>query len=109
LAVGLGVGLAVAPVNNAALAAAPIGAQGTASALVVMCRMVGMVVGLSLLTAIGLHRYYATVAALPDQGDTHALVSAGVVQVQTVFAGAAVAALLGAAASAGLGLRRLDD
>jgi hypothetical protein len=109
MAVGLGVGLAVAPVNNAALTAAPAGAQGTASALVVMCRMVGMVVGLALLTAIGLHRYYATVAALPDQGDTRALVSAGVVQVQTVFAGAAVAALLGAVASAGLGLRRLDD
>jgi MFS family permease len=104
--VGLGIGLALAPVNNAALAAAPDDAHGVASALVVVARMVGMVVGLALLTAIGLHRYYATVAALPDQSDTKALVSAGVVQVQTVFTGAAVAAVLGAVASVGLGLRR---
>jgi hypothetical protein len=106
VAVGLGVGLALAPVNNAALAEAPASAHAVASALVVVARMVGMVVGLALLTAIGLRRYYETVAALPDQTDTKALVAAGVVQVQSVFAGAAVAAGLGALASVGLGLRR---
>jgi hypothetical protein len=109
VAVGLGLGLALAPVNNAALASAPARAHGVASALVVVARMVGMVVGLALLTAIGLRRYYDAVAALPDQADAAALVAAGVVQVQTVFAGAAVAALAGAVASMGLGLRRLPQ
>ena len=104
--VGLGIGLALAPVNNAALADSPEGAHGVASALVVVARMVGMVVGLALLTAVGLRRYYDTVAALPDPSDTEALLAAGVVQVQTVFVGAAVAALAGAAASLRLGLRR---
>jgi hypothetical protein len=107
--VGLGVGLALAPVNNAALASAPHDAHGMVSALVVVARMVGMVVGLALLTAIGLRRYYETVAALPDQTDARALVDAGLVQVQTVFVGAAVAALLGALVSAGLGLRRVSE
>jgi hypothetical protein len=106
VAVGFGIGLAIAPVNNAALADSPTGAHGMASALVVVSRMVGMVVGLALLTSIGLRRYYEAVAALPDPTDTRALVDAGLVQVQTVFAGAAVAALLGALASVGLGLRR---
>ena len=104
--VGLGVGLALAPVNNAALADSPAEAHGVAASLVVVARMVGMVTGLALLTAIGLHRYYAAVASLPDPTDTRALVGAGVVQVQTVFLGAALAALLGALVSLRLGLRR---
>ena len=104
--VGLGVGLALAPVNNASLADSPPQAHGVAASLVVVARMVGMVVGLALLTAIGLHRYYAAVAALPDPTDTRALVGAGVVQVQTVFLGAAIAAALGALVSLRLGLRR---
>ncbi|MFC8503105.1 MFS transporter [Pedococcus sp. NPDC057267] len=107
--VGLGVGLALAPVNNAALADSPAQAHGVAASLVVVARMVGMVVGLALLTAIGLHRYYAAVAALPDPTDTRALVGAGVVQVQTVFLGAALAAALGALVSVRLGLRRQPE
>ena len=70
---GLGIGLALAPVNDAALAEAAHDAHGTASALVVVARMVGMVVGVALLTAIGLHQYYGAVATLPDPTDTDAL------------------------------------
>ena len=105
-AVGLGIGLALAPVNNAALADSPEDAHGTASALVVVARMIGMVVGLALLTAIGLNQYYAAVAALPDQTDSQALLDAAVVQVEYVFRGAAVAAAVGALASVALGLTR---
>ncbi|GAA5019972.1 hypothetical protein GCM10023258_08120 [Terrabacter aeriphilus] len=104
--VGLGTGLALAPVNNAALADSPPGAHGVASALVVVARMVGMVVGLALLTSVGLSRYYDAVRRLPDPLDTDALIGAGVVQVQTVFLGGALAALLGAAVAVSLGLRR---
>lgn len=103
--VGLGTGLALAPVNDAALADSPAHAHGVASSLVVVARMVGMVVGLALLTSIGLSRYFDAVRRLPNQLDTHALIGAGVVQVQTVFLGGAVAALLGAAIALTLGLR----
>jgi hypothetical protein len=103
---GLGIGLALAPVNDAALAEATGDTSGTASALVVVARMVGMVVGIALLTAIGLHQYYGLVATLPDPTDTEALKGAAVVQVAWVFRGAAVAAGLGLLAALALGLRR---
>ncbi len=101
--VGLGMGLAIAPINDAALADAPPSGHGVASSLVVVARMVGMVVGLALLTSIGLSRYYETVRHLPDPLDTNALIGAGVVQVQTVLLGGAIAALLAAAVSLSLG------
>lgn len=103
---GLGVGLALAPVNNAALAGSSEDAHGTISALVVVARMVGMVVGIALLTAIGLHAYYEAVALLPDRTDRTALVDAAILQVHWIFRGAAVAAALGAVAAIGLGLGR---
>lgn len=105
VAVGFGLGLAIAPVNAAVLDDADAEAHGIASALVVVARMVGMVVGLALLTAIGLRRFYERVAAMPDTLDPQALLDAGIVQVQSVFVGAAICAAVGALAALGLGLR----
>lgn len=107
--IGLGIGLAIAPVNNAALADAPPDTRGTAASLVVVSRMTGMVVGLSVLMAIGLNRYFAAVAQLPDRTNVDALLDAAITQVQTILLGAAIAAFLAAAASVALGLGRFRN
>ena len=92
---GFGFGLALAPVNAAMLATAPHSSHGLASALVVVARMVGMLVGISALTTIGLRRLYAASADHPDW-DLNRL---GVLQEHAVFAGAAVVALVAAGLS----------
>lgn len=100
---GLGFGLALAPVNAALLAATEAAVHGVASALLVVARMVGMLVGISALTTIGLTRYYAVQSDLPTptevcDGATGCaaynllLKEAGLAQLQTVFLGAAVCA-----------------
>ncbi|MGD8149406.1 MFS transporter [Ornithinimicrobium sp. Y1694] len=105
VAAGLGVGLAIAPINDAALADAIEEGHGAVSSLVVVARMVGMVVGLALLTSLGLRRFHVEVERLSDPTDTEALLDAAVIQVQTVLTGAGIAAALAAVVALALGFR----
>ncbi|MCW2767293.1 MAG: major facilitator superfamily 1 [Nocardioides sp.] len=104
---GFGFGLALAPVNAAMLASTDDDVHGLASAMVVVARMVGMLVGISALTTIGLRRYYAEQADLPAAREvcggttrcpkfTDLLRVAGIAQEHTVFTGAAVCAVIAA-------------
>jgi hypothetical protein len=111
LAAGLGFGLAIAPVNAVLLAVTGSDVHGSASALAVVARTVGMLVGLSLLTAVALRLFTAEVAAIdtpfelcpetPADCPAYdvATQAAVLTQLHTVFAGAAIAAALAAAAA----------
>ncbi len=65
---GSGFGLVIAPVGTAVINAAPDQQRGVASSLVIVLRLIGMSVGLSALTAWGLHRFgiLRTQITLPD-------------------------------------------
>ncbi len=104
---GLGFGLALAPVNAALLAHTDDDVHGVASALVVVSRMVGMLVGISALTTIGLRSYYAEQRMVPPVKEvcdgrsrcrefSDLLRVAGIAQEHTVFYGAAVCAVIAA-------------
>jgi MFS family permease len=105
---GLGFGLALAPVNAALLASTDAAVHGVTSALLVVSRMVGMLVGISALTTIGLRRYYAVSADIPSPSDVcggrtrcdayeDLLQGAGVEQLHAIFTGAALCAVIAGA------------
>ncbi len=108
---GLGFGLALAPVNAALLASTSDAVHGVASALLVVSRMVGMLVGISALTTIGLRRYYAVEVGIPAPSEvctdgrtrcaayTRLIEQAGIEQLQAIFLGAALCAAIAAAAA----------
>jgi hypothetical protein len=111
LAAGLGFGLAIAPVNAVLFGVTGGDVHGSASALAVVARTVGMLAGLSLLTAVALRRFTAEVAAIgtpfelcPETPADCAVYDAAtdaaiLTQLHTVFAGGAVAAALAAVAA----------
>jgi MFS family permease len=107
---GFGFGLAIAPVNAALLAATRTDVHGLASALLVVARMVGMLVGISALTTIGLRRFYAVSAEQPGIDEVCSLSrvcdeyvdilrDAGIAQLHAIFWGAACCAVVAAVLS----------
>lgn len=104
---GLGFGLALAPVNAALLATTEAAVHGVTSALLVVSRMVGMLVGISALTTIGLHRYYTVSDDFPSPSEicngktrctaySDLIQGAGIEQLQAIFFGASLCALVAA-------------
>lgn len=109
---GLGFGLDDAPLNAALLAVTRRAVHGLAASLVVVAKMVGMLVGLSVLTAVGLRVFYAEQARIgtpidlcPDSPAScpayDAATQAAVVQeLNAIFTGAAVSSLVAAVLAA---------
>jgi hypothetical protein len=117
---GLGFGLAIAPVNAALLEHTAGSVHGVASGLLIVARMVGMLIGISALTTIGLHAFYEASAEIPPaaelcggtatacQAYRDAVRDAGLAQLHAVFVGAAVCAASAAVLAVAL-LRRSRD
>jgi MFS family permease len=114
VACGLGFGLSIVPVTAAMLGAVPARLHGVAASLTVAARMVGMLTGLAVLTAIGLRRFYSVQAMLPNpatlcprtplQCPAYNTLETGAIidELHVIFIGAAVCALVAAVLAAAL-------
>jgi MFS family permease len=106
---GLGFGIAIAPVNAVLLSHTADAVHGVSSALLIVARMVGMLLGISALTTIGLRAFYDASDKIPPvaqlcpgeatlcQAYKDAVIDAGITQLHAVFVGAAVCAVVAAA------------
>ncbi|MET0468598.1 MAG: MFS transporter [Aeromicrobium sp.] len=105
---GLGFGLAIAPVNAVLLSHTADAVHGVSSALLIVARMVGMLLGISALTTIGLRAFYDASDKIPPvsevcgadatlcQAYKDLVLDAGITQLHAVFVGAAVCAVIAA-------------
>jgi MFS family permease len=105
VACGLGFGLAIAPVNAALLDHTEGEVHGVVSGLLIVARMVGMLLGISALTTIGLRAFYRASQSIAPITELcgapmacgayrEAVRQAGMAQLHAVFVGAAICAAL---------------
>lgn len=105
---GFGFGLALAPINTAVLGATAPEVHGLASALTVVARMIGMLVGVSFLTVLALHSLYAEIPSVQQVCHStticdaygNQLAASAVTPMRSMFRGAFWVGLVASAASA---------
>lgn len=109
---GIGFGVMIAPVHDAAVEAAPASRRGTAGGLIILARLMGLTVGLAGLTAWAIHRFDVLRHAieLPPLGSPGYQDAVAVAQADLsaralgeTFVAAAILALLAAGAAMALG------
>lgn len=86
---GFGLGLVIGPLSSAALRAVSLSQAGIASALLVVARMSGMLLGVAALTVFGLHRLGAIQSDMPPivpSGDFTETIKAVARQLQDAYA-----------------------
>ncbi|TWS22479.1 MFS transporter [Tsukamurella sputi] len=86
---GFGLGVVIGPLSSAALRAVPLSQAGIASALLVVARMSGMLIGVAALTTFGFYRLNSIVDGMPKiapQGDITKTIVAVARQTQEAYA-----------------------